>query len=316
MDTPMTLPLPFPAARYRFAFAVESPISLPDHAGSMLRGAFGGALRKAVCVTRLSDCKSCPLLRSCAYPAIFETPAPAHHSLQKFSQVPTPYVIVPPAWGARTYAAGEVFHFDMTVIGDTRQQLPLIVHAWQHAFRSGIGRGVARLDTVLVESSDSLHQAIYDPSAECVLPHEATLPLPPPMPMGPITLSVLTPLRLQNNGAPLRPADINAARLLIGLVKRIGLLIEFHAGGAPEIDYRALATAAHGITETKILEWRDWARFSSRQQKAMQLGGVVGQWQLQGNLAPFWPYLYLGQWLHVGKNTPFGLGAYRIAATE
>jgi CRISPR/Cas system endoribonuclease Cas6 (RAMP superfamily) len=46
----------------------------------------------------------------------------------------------------------------------------------------------------------------------------------------------------------------------------------------------------------------------------MQLGGVIGEWTLEGDLAPFWPYLHLGQWLHVGKNATFGLGHYQLQA--
>jgi hypothetical protein len=35
----------FPLARYRFEWQAATPIRLPDYAGSMLRGAFGHALR-------------------------------------------------------------------------------------------------------------------------------------------------------------------------------------------------------------------------------------------------------------------------------
>ena len=45
----------------------------------------------------------------------------------------------------------------------------------------------------------------------------------------------------------------------------------------------------------------------------MQLGGLLGSVQLQGDLAPFAQLLHLGQWLHVGKNATMGLGGYRLA---
>ena len=37
-----------------------------------------------------------------------------------------------------------------------------------------------------------------------------------------------------------------------------------------------------------------------------------GRWTLRGNLAPFLPALHLGQWLHIGKETVFGLGRYAL----
>ncbi|MBF0142739.1 MAG: CRISPR system precrRNA processing endoribonuclease RAMP protein Cas6 [Magnetococcales bacterium] len=60
------------------------------------------------------------------------------------------------------------------------------------------------------------------------------------------------------------------------------------------------------------LAWRDWTRRSGRQRQLMALGGVVGRWTLSGPLEAFWPFLYLGEWLHVGKNATFGLGGYRL----
>ena len=45
------------------------------------------------------------------------------------------------------------------------------------------------------------------------------------------------------------------------------------------------------------------------------LGGVLGRWSLRGDpatLAALWPWLWLGQWLHVGKNATMGMGAYAL----
>lgn len=74
-----------PAVRYEFVFGVTTPIRSPEYAGSMIRGAFGRALRKTACMTRQSDCKSCPLYRTCPYTAIFEAPPPMEGGIQKFS---------------------------------------------------------------------------------------------------------------------------------------------------------------------------------------------------------------------------------------
>ncbi len=44
----------------------------------------------------------------------------------------------------------------------------------------------------------------------------------------------------------------------------------------------------------------------------MKFGGLLGSISYEGDLAPFMPYLALGEWLHVGGKTSFGLGRYRI----
>ena len=119
-----------PLARYRFHWRVSAPIHLPAYAGSMLRGAFGHALRRLACMTRQADCAACPLLHTCPYPGIF-APPPVEHSLQRFSQMPAPYVIEPPAWGERTLEVGEALYrlqappTKLLVIRDPREIPPL-----------------------------------------------------------------------------------------------------------------------------------------------------------------------------------------------
>lgn len=44
----------------------------------------------------------------------------------------------------------------------------------------------------------------------------------------------------------------------------------------------------------------------------MTLGGVLGTWTLRGDVAPLLPWLWLGQWLHAGKNATMGMGGYRL----
>ena len=85
------------------------------------------------------------------------------------------------------------------------------------------------------------------------------------------------------------------------------------------LDVPAITAIAEQLTDQRALHWFDWKRYSSRQQQEMTLGGVVGQWHLHGPteaLANAWPWLWLGQWLHVGKNATMGLGGYRLTAGQ
>lgn len=316
----MSNPISFPVARYRFEFQVQQPIRLPDYAGSMLRGAFGHALRQLACMTRQRECTGCPLITSCPYPAVFAPQPTADHSLQKFSQLPVPYVIEPPAWGGRVLAEGETLLFHQVLIGRALRELPLIVLAWRRALARGVGAGdgTAELRRV-VHCGDAGEHEIHRPEVGTITTHAQTIALggsDDPATSSAAVLHFETPLRLQHNGRALPPDKLHARTLLMALTRRASLLAEFHADGPLASDFTALSAAAALIGEEKSLTWLDWTRFSSRQKQKMSLGGVVGSWQLQGALAPFAPFLKLGEWLHVGKEASFGLGQYRLASVR
>lgn len=300
-----------PVTRLALKFRALDPIRLPDYAGSLLRGTFGAALRRMSCITRKKECPGCPVLRSCPYTTIFEPPPPANgHALQKFTQVPAAYIVEPPSWGPCTVDAGGHIEWSMVLAGKAVAQLPLVLLAWQQAAARGLGRGrgAAVLDSV-AESTDSEATEIYRPEHSSLRSPVARLAAAPRT-AGAVTLRFQTPLRLQHQGQPLGPDRVSPRALLMALVRRIALIAEFHGGAPLKEDFAGLAKEAEKVRGEHTLEWRDWRRYSSRQDRAMTLGGVVGEWRLEGSLAPFLPYIHAGQWLHVGKNATFGLGRY------
>lgn len=309
-------PSHFPVARYRLDFTVERPLDLPEYAGSALRGAFGHALRRAACVTDLPDCSACSLYRTCPYPAVFETPPPLAYARRVLSNVPQAFVVEPPPWGERLHASGSALVFHLVLIGPALAHLPLVLLAWRRALQAGLGpqRGTARLERVFVEGE--AEPLLSSPDGR-LRPHpqQIVLPVPGQVPLQvPAQVEIVfdTPLRLQRNGQVLGPADLTPRDLLLALLRRTAHLIELQLAGTLDVDFTALAAHAGTVAGEHRLVWRDWARHSNRQQQRMVLGGAVGRWILQGDLAPFWPLLHLGQWLHVGKNATFGLGRYRI----
>lgn len=301
-------------ARYRLEFTVATPLTLPPFAGSTLRGAFGGALRASACMTKARTCDACPLLATCPYAAVFEPRPPASgHALQDFSQIPRPYVIEPPEWGERTYRPGEPLSFHLVLAGRALEQLPLVLWAFSKAFARGVGKGdgtatLARVQHVVGDKAD----IILDGPGSSIVDHDPTVPPPAARSVNAVTLHFHAPLRLQNNGRRATADEYTPRRLLTTLVRRIALMAEFHGSGALPHDFRALAAHAETLASEKDLRWRDWTRYSSRQQQKMDLGGVVGSWRLSGDIAPHLPFLHIGQWLHVGKEAAFGLGGYRL----
>jgi len=314
------VPLPvgtrLPIARYRFAFRMQDDLRLPEYAGSLLRGQFGAALRRTACLTGAPTCKGCPLISTCPYPEIFETPPPTEHRLQRFSQVPNPYVIEPPVFGTRGVRAGECLSFGMVLVGRALGRFALIVHAFQRALGHGLGRERARgvLEGLAVQNGEDWIE-IWDSGRGRIEAHEALLATPDLSLVATATLRIETPLRLQHQGHPLPIEKLSPRALLTNLMRRATLLLELHNGNPPllsETAAKALAHHAETLEDERRLRWQDWSRYSSRQKQEMTLGGAIGEWTLKGDLAPVAPLLWLGQWLHAGKNATMGMGGYTL----
>lgn len=300
-----------PVRRYVWRLRAEDSLRLPDYAGSMLRGAFGHALRQIACVTRQKVCTDCPLQSACSYSYLFETPVPASMAvLRRYPSAPHPIVIEAPL-GPRDLAAGESFGFSMVLIGRALFSVPMVVLAWQRACASGIGS--RRISTVLEayrEEGERDWRAPEDPA-----PWKNDTFVIPPMPEGELILRFLTPYRGKQEGRLTSAAQLRFRDFFSHLQRRVGLLCAFHG---TESEWRWDYVAALEIAERVCWEpldahWMDWIRYSSRQAQEMHMGGVLGSYRISNaDLKPLWPLLYLGQWTHAGKNTSFGLGQYVI----
>jgi hypothetical protein len=336
---------PLPIARYRLTARVLRPLTLPDYAGSLLRGQFGAALRDVACMTRQATCQNCPLISTCTYTRIFEAPAPpkGQHALQDFSKIPNPYIVEPPTPGPgeRTLDANDDFEFHLVLIGCAIEQLALLIFAMQRALARGLTRSRVPVDLLQVDWMDEHHHPypIWSIDKPILQEHNATLPWPDGLHFATeseatntdsssargqkaseISLHIHTPIRLQHQGRPLGIGQLHPKTLMAAIARRTALLMEFHAG---QTDWGAAARhithVSERLTDTRELHWFDWTRYSSRQQQEMTLGGVLGRWTLHGDedtLSQIQPWLWLGQWLHVGKNATMGLGGYRLHAQE
>lgn len=150
----------------RFMVRQDDPLHMPEHSGSMLRGAFGVALRSLTCVTDMPECRDCPLKQHCNFPRLFEMPALQHTNVQAVN----PYVIHVPITDqisdnssdtadydhthhiaqktkkpkkrdkkTVTFKKGDIWQFGMTVMGAAVTETALIVKAWELALATGLG---------------------------------------------------------------------------------------------------------------------------------------------------------------------------------
>lgn len=143
MNEPSIISLPLLRTTYRFRAATEG--RLPAFAGSAWRGAFGHALKRAVCVMRLRPCDGCPLERSCLYPTLFHAaPDPAAARLSRLRSIAQPYVLMPPPDGPRRLRPGDAVELAVTLVGWAIGQRAYVQRALERA-AGGLGPDRLRL---------------------------------------------------------------------------------------------------------------------------------------------------------------------------
>jgi len=60
-------------------------------------------------------------------------------------------------------------------------------------------------------------------------------------------------------------------------------------------------------------EWRDFKSFSSRQQKALKIGGLLGIIRYNEEISQFYLFMKIGEVVGVEQHTTSGFGRYRLS---
>jgi len=310
----------FRFAQFKFHLEPIEPLHLPIYKGSALRGGFGNVFKKTVCLNPEHRCSECILQQSCVYCYVFETPgSETLRTSYSLSEYPHPFIIEPPIEERLEYAPGQELTFHLTLIGRAIDYLPYFVFAYQQLGRKGLGKGRGRYLLVKVESDLDGLKPVFDAQSQTLLGDFTTKSLAqlkaeqgsPNL----MRLEFLTPTRIKYRGR--LTARLDFKLLMKSLLRRILLLSELHCNQKLQIDCERLLREAEAVkTLHSGLHWHDWQRYSSRQQTRMRLGGFLGQIVFQGDLTEFMPFVKLGEYIHVGKGTSFGLGKYRITDTE
>lgn len=311
----ITLPL----GVYRLTIQATSRIHFNQYSGSAWRGLFGHSLKRLTCVTHARDCRGCMLYASCVYAYIFETPPPDNSVyMRRATAAPHPFVLSPDPQ-LRTLESGESTHFNLTVAGQANRYLPYLIHALDQAGERGLGpnNGQYRLRAIeqaQYPGSDTWHAIWQEGNLTPLPPADVHVP---PLPQH-LVLNFESPLRLNYQGRKLSPDAFIFRGLIANLLRRYSMISYFHNHRSIELDFKQLVAQAGQVHHRAAdLRWHDWARYSSRQRKRIKMGGVVGQVEYLGSdIETFWPLLWIGQWLHLGKGTSMGLGRYRIMAGQ
>jgi len=308
---------------YRFILSLQEELTLPSYLGSTLRGGFGGAFRRICCLTREAECKECILKEKCPYAYIFCTAPPSYAEvLKNLSSIPRPYILEPPPPSKRKiYEKGSQLAFNLTLIGKAREYLPYFIVCFKEFGNWGIGKkkGKFWLESILARNLfNGEERIIYSCKDEMVKNFSWQVSLEDAFHYSrdfsgnKLRLHFTTPTRLKFEESYQGTPEFHI--LMRALLRRLSSLAVFHCGVKLDVDYKNIIAKAQKI---RLIDnhtrWVDWERYSSRQRCSMKFGGIIGEAEYEGdNISLFLPYIIFGEFIHLGKNTTFGLGRYEV----
>jgi hypothetical protein len=314
----------------RLSLRPEAELILPAlNKGNALRGGFGSAFRRLVCVDLRWECAACALRFDCPYTRVFNPFLPPDADrLTAMQNIPRPFVFKPPLTARTHFGADDALVFELVLVGAAIAYLPYFIVAFRELGAGGFGLNRARVRLAAVDALDRNGAAtpVYDAGANLV---RSAPPIALDLATGParpgaedtLELELLTPTTLRTGSAADRDAVVvrqpHFHHLLKRLRDRLNSLATFYGGGPLGLDFKALGEAAEAVrTVSDQTRWLERSRFSARRRTPHDLSGLAGTIIVRGDLLRFLPLLRAGEYIHVGKNAVFGNGWLAVRAFQ
>lgn len=313
----------FKIAKIKLEIVAREKVYLPSYKGSTLRGGFGYAFKRKMCIETEKQCNNCILRESCIYFHLFQSSPSVDMNVKKKVNISRGFILEPPFETKKVYVEGENIVFTLTLVGKAIESLPYIITAFDELGKIGIGKGKGKY---------LLKEAKCFKNNDCIpIYTEGNKILANNLPLFTIqdildeckeyknreklTIEFLTPTRIKYRGKLTNNLDFHV--FVANLLRRIFLLSRYACGKPLGLDYNGLIEKSKKVTITESnLIWYDWERYSKRQdtrmKPRMKLGGFKGNITYCGKLNDFILFILLGSYVHVGKGTVFGLGKYRL----
>lgn len=282
-----------PVLVLRIELEMESRFRLPAFAGSLFRGCMGWALKD--------------LCTHADYEILFEPK-------QQEKETARPFVLVPPL-GQRELREGDRIALTLKLIGYGCCHVHTYLEAFHKIGRYGLGRARARYRVARMIADEGRQVWVcYDRDAG------GQLYIPQPRSLKSFSqhsirachrleVKFLTPTRIVDAGKPSMSPDTSL--ILRAAYRRLRGLLGMNGYNTETWDYRGrIQSAAHLIASSMTRwTWEDWSRQSSRQQRRITMGGLVGSARWEGPLlSETLEVLRAAEVLHLGKATAFGMG--------
>jgi hypothetical protein len=313
-DTEILLPL----SVYRFEYEALDKITLPEQPGVLWHSRFGKTLRDLVCITQSTDCEHCLFLHQCDYTHLFQgTKPPDSAIMRKYNAIPSPHIIQSAHQQDKIIAAGNTLSVDIVLPGQANTRSATLIKTLYHLGQSGLGykNGRARLTQVTQYQADGQAHALL--AAGILSAAKPPQPLLTPAAPPATRMVLLTPYKPSGKVQP-GAAAIDLSRYLMAIIRRVDLIRYFYTGRKLQADFPRLKTLTQtvNVLEQSVRK-HNGGRYSAAQGAFKDTSGFVGHIDLDlTDCEALWPFLWVGQWLNVGKNASMGFGQYWLTAIQ
>jgi hypothetical protein len=308
-------------SKCRFVIKPQQQLILSPYKGSALRGVFGLGLRDLLCPDIKRKCNECMAQDICVYSYVFETSILSEiRGQQKKIDAPRPFIIEPPLDQINYYGMDDRLAFHFILIGRAVDYIKTCIKAFQERGDMGIGtnNGKYFLENVTSINKD-IERIIFDANSyrdDCqIIESSELLNEGTRLNSNRVTLRFLTRARIKYEGYPV--TDLDFEIFMVNLLGRLESIARVHCDEKWEFDKIGLIKRSKDIrTIHNDLKWKELKRRSNRQNIEMKKGGLLGDITFEGELAEFMPFIKLGEFLHIGAGTAYGLGKYEIMGEE
>ena len=254
----------------------------PYFPGSQIRGAFGHALKKVVCINPSYKCEGCFAANDCIYYDFFEEKNGFHNYRLDFE------------------LGKEFYEISIYLFEDAATRFAYVISAIEKMLtQTGLGlkrKTYKDFELYLNDCTIRKNGSIEIGSISPVIEHR------PKEFVKDMVLHFVTPLRIKKNNRFIRDESVELDDIIRSIQKRYKEI----TGDLLDID------KTQGRVTNKNIQYKELTRRSNRQNTTMNLGGVVGSVQIEGMDKKTFEVLSVGEIIGVGKQTVFGLGKIKI----
>ena len=262
---------------------VEGDFRPPFFTGSMIRGTIGNALKRVVCINPDYQCSGCFASHECVYHRFYELQNTSHQFRLGITLQP------------------KRMDFSLFLFEASAKALPYFLSAIKKGFEEfGIGRDRV---TMKIASMECNEISVYDGSAFGSLLAVTPKQFEIDSFCQDLTLDFTMPLRIkQNNRLARHEVDLHA--LIVSIHNRYREI--------KGLERQKLNCEIRGDIVASDMKFVEMQRFSNRQKRRMNMGGLKGTMKISGLDKQSYRYLKIGEIIGAGKQTSFGLGSYQM----